>query len=238
MGSDPDIDNNASSNEQPQHEVTLTEFWIDRTEVTNAMYENCVADGVCEESSAINDNRYNGDNYPVVGVSWYDADAYCKWAGGQLPTEAQWEYAARGEDGRLYPWGDETPTCSLARFRECSGADESTITTVSVGSFSPEGDSWVGAADMAGNVWEWVADWYDSDYYDTSPLENPTGPASGTSKVLRGGSWGDGSVNLRVAGRVGVNPGFPLRRSRFSLCRPPRQLIFWFSVFCFSDLRA
>ena len=174
MGSDPTVDDNAMSDEQPQHGVTLTGFWIDRTEVTNAMYRNCVTDGECFESRFANDSDYNGNNYPVVGVSWYSADTYCKWAGGQLPTEAQWEYTARGTDGRLYPWGDDLPTCDLAQFRGCDGG------TVSVGSF-PDGSSWVGAMDMAGNGWEWVSDWYGP--YTTTAATNPTGPESVDYKV-------------------------------------------------------
>ncbi|MCK5923581.1 MAG: SUMF1/EgtB/PvdO family nonheme iron enzyme, partial [Methylococcales bacterium] len=100
-----------------------------------------------------------------------------------LLTEAQWEYAARGQEGREYPWGDDLPTCELTQYSSCDG------NTVSVGSFSPSGDSWIGASDMAGNVWEWVNDWYDADYYAGFPSVDPTGPADGSRTVLRGGSW-------------------------------------------------
>ncbi len=196
MGSDPTMDKDARSDERPQHPVTLSSFWLDQTEVTNAMYSTCVTTGQCEESSHANDPDFNGDNYPVVGVSWHDAQAYCQWVGGQLPTEAQWEYAARGTDGRLYPWGDEMPTCDRTWFTECDDSNS----PVAVGNF-PMGNSWVGAADMAGNVWEWVADWYDSEYYGNSPTENPSGPASGRLKVLRGGSWFNFPLYLRVAYR-------------------------------------
>lgn len=200
MGSDPAQDPNAQSDEQPPHEVTLTAFWLDRTEVTNALYAQCVSAGQCAASDYANDADWNGANLPVVGVSWQDATDYCQWAGGQLPTEAQWEYAARGTDGRLYPWGNESPTCALAQFDDCDG------NTVAVGSFSPAGDSWVGAADMAGNVWEWVADWYNEDTYENSPSNNPSGPESGQYKVLRGGSWHGNTVYLRSANRFDVAP--------------------------------
>ena len=179
--------------EQPVHDVTLDGFWIDETEVTNAHYAQCVEAGECE-ASFYEDSAYNGDNLPVVGVFWNDADAYCNWAGGQLPTEAQWEYAARGPDGNTYPWGEEVPTCDLAQYGDCDGQ------TVPTGSY-PEGASWAGALDMAGNVWEWVSDWYDSDAYASAVAENPTGPESGDTKVLRGGSWIGKSINLRGANR-------------------------------------
>lgn len=200
MGSDPTKDTNALSAEQPQHQVTLSSFWIDYTEVTNAMYAVCVSNGICTPSSRANDRNFNGNDYPVVSVSWYDANNYCQWIGGRLPTEAQWEYAARGNDGRLYPWGNDTPTCALARYNSCDGR------TVPVSSFSPAGDSWVGAADMAGNIWEWAADWYDRSYYQISPANEPTGPTSDTTKVLRGGSWFNNAASLRVANRSYSDP--------------------------------
>jgi formylglycine-generating enzyme required for sulfatase activity len=215
MGSDPDADPNASDDELPQHEVTLDSFWIDRTEVTNAMYAQCVTDGDCEESAFADDADYNGASYPVIGVSWFDAENYCQWAGGRLPTEAEWEYAARGNDGRLYPWGNQVPTCELAQFNACSG------NTVEVGSFSPAGDSWVEAADMAGNVWEWVADWYDSDYYENAPANNPTGPESSDRKVLRGGGWRYYSQILRVAYRGYYTPGSRLDSVGYRCVQPP-----------------
>lgn len=196
MGSDPAQDPNAGDSEQPQHAVTLAAFWLDRTEVTNSLYAQCVKAGQCDASRYATNSIYNGANLPVVGVNWKDADTYCQWAGGQLPTEAQWEYAARGTDGRLYPWGNESPTCALAQIAGCKGD------IVSVGRFSPAGDSWVGAADMAGNVWEWVADWYDD--YSNTPEKNPTGPLSGDYKVLRGGGC---YYSIRAACRNIYQPG-------------------------------
>jgi serine/threonine-protein kinase len=187
------------SDEIPMHDVTLDGFWVDETEVTNAHYKQCVDAGECEASSYEDDSTYNGDRYPVVGVSWNDADAYCRWTGGQLSTEAQWEYAARGPEGKKYPWGEEEPTCELAQYGECGDG------TVPVGSYS-EGVSWAGALDMAGNVWEWTNDWYDSEQYANAVVENPTGPEIGEFKVLRGGSWPDGSFSLRSADRIGSVP--------------------------------
>ncbi|MFN2189886.1 MAG: formylglycine-generating enzyme family protein [Candidatus Promineifilaceae bacterium] len=180
-GSFPMGSEDGSADEQPVHDVTLEAFWIDQTEVSNAQYERCVSEGSCEPSDYATDDWFNGDAYPVVGVDWYDADAYCAWAKAQLPTEAQREYAARGSEGNRYPWGDAAPTCDLAQFDGCDGD------TIPVGSL-PDGASWVGAFDMSGNVWEWVSDWYDPEYYETSPAENPEGPVNGDFKVLRGGS--------------------------------------------------
>ncbi len=197
MGSDPDVDSDAAADEQPQHEVTLNGFWIDKTEVTNAQYILCVADDTCRASDYADDSAYNGDKYPVVGVSWDDAHTFCEWAGAQLPTEEQWEYAARGEDGRLYPWGNETPTCDLVQIGGCSG------TTMSVGTFSPAGDSWIGASDMAGNVWEWTADWYQP-YPENREEDNQYYGAE--YKVLRGGSWGSVARRVRSAYRLLSTP--------------------------------
>ena len=186
-------------NEFPQHEAHLVNFWLDRTEVTNAQYNQCVTASVCAASEPLNDHF--SDETPVQGINWLDADVYCRWVGGQLPTEAQWEYAARGPDGRRFPWGDSPPDGSLANF------DRNVGTTTPVGHY-PAGASWVGALDMAGNVQEWVADWYDSDYYSSSPHDNPTGPVSGNFnnfKVLRGGSWGGGARYVRGAYRYNVS---------------------------------
>ena len=188
-------DTEALYNEFPQHEVHLVNFWLDRTEVTNAQYNQCVTASVCAASEPLNDHF--SDETPVQGINWLDADVYCRWVGGQLPTEAQWEYAARGPDGRRFPWGDSPPDGSLANF------DRNVGTTTPVGHY-PAGASWVGALDMAGNVQEWVADWYDSDYYSSSPHDNPTGPVSGNFKVLRGGSWGGGARYVRGAYRYNV----------------------------------
>jgi formylglycine-generating enzyme required for sulfatase activity len=141
------------------------------------------------------------ENHPVTQVNWYGARAYCDWAERRLPTEAEWEHAARGDGGSrsLYPWGESTPTCQLANFNECLGGTRE----VGIGS---NGVGPYGLQDMTGNVWEWVADWYQSDYYSVSLLENPTGPSSGTNRVLRGGSWHSSIPFLHTSFRHSLDP--------------------------------
>jgi formylglycine-generating enzyme required for sulfatase activity len=139
----------------------------------------------------------------VVEVSWYGAAAYCEHNGLELPTEAQWEYAARGPESRAYPWGDDWDPKRLC-WDENRGPEGQTFP---VGSF-PSGGSWCGALDMSGNVWEWCADWYGSDYYGSSPTTDPTGPTNGEYRVLRGGSWGSYADYCRAAGRLSFTPDF------------------------------
>jgi len=149
-----------------------------------------------------NRTHYDDPNYadhPVAYVDWYDARDFCTWVRKGLPTEAEWEYAVRGPEGHIYPWGNDPPTCERAQFAECGGD------TVPVGSL-PDGASWCGTEDMAGNVWEWVNDWYGGDYYAVSPDSNPPGPEGGDYKVVRGGSFGDGEAGVRAAPRVPDNP--------------------------------
>lgn len=191
-----------ASDEQPLHQVFLDAYWIDRTEVTNAQYALCVEDGPCqapESSRSYSRDRYYGDeafaDYPVISVSWSDADAYCTWRDARLPTEAEWEKAARGVDQRTYPWGNGAPTCENVNFNiDCVGDTSKT-------SSYPAGAGPYNAVDMAGNVWEWVADWYQSDYYASAPDRNPTGPASGDYRVLRGGAWTSVKSLVRAANR-------------------------------------
>ena len=166
--------------QMPQHRVYLDAYWIDRTEVTVAQYQACIEEGRCGTPDCTSTGQ--GD-LPVACVSWQNATDYCDWAGRRLPTEAEWEKAARGTDGRKYPWGNEQPDCDRLNYGGCVGR-----TTV-VGSY-PSGTSPYGAVDMAGNVEEWVADWYDEKYYTVSPERNPVGPAtSDWGRIVRGGSW-------------------------------------------------
>jgi serine/threonine-protein kinase len=190
---------NGDSDEKPVHVVWLDAFWIDQTEVTNAMYAKCVTEGMCKPSEYADNNKFNSSDQPVVAVDWNDATAYCKWAGRRLPTEAEWEKAARGTDGRTYPWGEEL-NCDIANAPFCKE------NTSKVGTYT-NGASPYGALDMAGNAWEWVADWYDSSYYNNSPDRNPVGPGSGEYRVLRGGSW-DPDGGVRASYRGAGNPDF------------------------------
>ena len=199
------LNEKAQPDEEPDHKVTLKGFWIDQTEVTNAQYAKCVQAGNCEvpnelKSATHADYFTNAEyaDFPVVYVTWNDADTYCKWAGRRLPTEAEWEYAARGSELRNYPWGDTDPTNETANF------GYQNKDTAKVGSY-PKGASPFGILDMAGNVWEWVADYYSQTYYQNSPAENPTGPdkpgVNGLRMTIRGGSWVDEIVELRASNR-------------------------------------
>lgn len=194
------------NDEKPIHNVYLDAFWIDQTEVTNAMYANCVAAGGCAKPSSaayLEDGAH--PNHPVAFTSWKDASSYCTWAGRRLPTEAEWEKAARGGlESKSYPWGDETPVCDKgvnngAQKSGCGGP------MIPVASFGRNG---YGLYDMAGNVWEWVADWYSIDYYSSSPGSNPTGPLSGEERVVRGGSWPSDDSYVRSASRGRFDPVF------------------------------
>jgi len=188
--------------EKPVHEVYLDAYWIDKLEVTQAQYEKCSDAGACEYNNSNRSRQPSYADHPAVYVTWAQANAYCLWAGGRLPTEAEWEKAARGDqDTRVYPWGEGLDPAK-ANYWGVKGD------TVPVGNY-PDGASPYGVLDMAGNVWEWVADWYAADYYANSPASNPSGPAAGDYRVLRGGSWFSLTDNLRVSNRNLSNPGYP-----------------------------
>jgi len=224
MGCNEAVDD-CYSDEYPYHEVYLDAYYIDRTEVTAAAYESCVTAGGCTApagSGSYSTYQKPGmEGHPVNYVTWFQAESYCAWAGKRLPTEAEWEKAARGTDGRKYPWGNEAATCDYAVMYD-GGNGCGTGETWDVCSKSPAGDSPYGLCDMAGNVWEWVADWYDSDYYATSPANNPTGPNSGSGRVKRGGSFGGfGDVGdfLRVSNRGYGDPSYSVYDYGFRCAR-------------------
>ena len=199
MGCNSEIDNICYDSEKPYHEVQLSAYYIDKTEVTQGAYKKCVDAGMCGVPGC--DWYPSGTpNRPVVCVDWNDAIAYCTWAGKRLPTEAEWEKAARGTDGRKYPWGNQTATCEYAVMYD-GGTGCGTGSTWDVCGKSPAGDSPYGLCDMAGNVWEWVSDWYGSDYYSNSPSSNPTGPDSGSYRVVRGGGFDFSGDYLRASSR-------------------------------------
>ena len=213
MGSDK-----GQADELPVHRVYLDAYYIDKYEVTNGAYfEFWIADGgpnseYPPRSFGVKHNI--GDwpevaktkpNYPVVGMGWRGAEAYCRWADKRLPTEAEWEKAVRGTDGRRFPWGDQWEPTMLNSW--IKGA----LTTTPVGSY-PQGASPYGVMDMMGNVWEWCADWYDPAYYTKSPRRNPRGPPEPSDsedkmRVIRGGSWTALPIDLRCANRDAEYPG-------------------------------
>lgn len=218
MGSD-----NGDADERLVHTVFLDAFYIDKFEVTNAQYKKFVeatahpspsgkgylyTGDLREIFKPWDDQSFNQPNQPVVNVTWFDAKAYCEWAGKRLPTEAEWEKAAcAGLAGKKYPWGDEEPDSTKANFADKNvemswanrSVDDGYAYPAPVGSYQPNG---YGLYDMSGNVWEWCADWYDEAYYSRSPKRNPKGPPSGRHRVLRGGSWYRASHTLRCAERV------------------------------------
>jgi formylglycine-generating enzyme required for sulfatase activity len=220
-----------SDDEHPQHKVWLDDYYISKYEVTNEQFAKFV-----KEKAYITEAEQAGDRlnwkklakpglekHPVVDVSWNDAVAYCAWAGVSLPTEAQWEKAARGTGGREYPWGNswEGSKCNWYGGPKVAGMADmyEKRGTTPMGSF-PSGASPYGLVDMAGNVWEWCSDWYGEDYYKGAPARNPGGPEKGEYRVLRGGSWGDaGEGGIRCALRGRNSPVSRLNYYGFRTCR-------------------
>jgi eukaryotic-like serine/threonine-protein kinase len=218
MGSDPGEDPYLWGAEQPQHTVYLDEYWIQKTEVSIQEYRECLLAKACSPPV-----RYNGytrenyfddfvfDTYPVVNVTWAGAAAYCDWIGGRLPSEAEWEKAARSTDGRLFAWGREHDADDQANFCDsnCSEGnknenfDDGHTDTAPVNSF-PAGASPYGVLNMSGNVWEWTADWFEADYYGRAPSRNPLGPETGTRHVIRGGSFFNPTDGIRVVARASI----------------------------------
>jgi len=194
-------------NEIPQHTVYLDAFYMDETPVTNAEYK-CFLDAHPNHPAPRHWDRerrafpLRQADHPVVYVSWYDAHAYARWAGKELPTEAQWEKAARGTDARLYPWGNEFDP------DRCNSWEYGIRAITAVTQYAPQGNSPYGVIDMVGNVWEWCADRYDAEYYMSSPSHNPTGPLTGLFRVLRGGAWGTDPEAKRVTHRAYYYPSY------------------------------
>jgi formylglycine-generating enzyme required for sulfatase activity len=200
------FDIRAAPDEFPHHEVMIEAFWMDQLEVTNAMYQLCVKAGQCLPPQNFRSQRRNDyynnlefKDYPVVYVAWVQARDYCEWAGRRLPTEAEWERAARGDDMRTFPWGEDKPDERFANFNML------VTDTSRVGSYQL-GASPFGVLDLAGNVAEWTNDFYRFDYYQSSIETNPQGPltSSGLNRVVRGGSLGDAEINIRASKRSSV----------------------------------
>lgn len=212
--------------EKPARRIWLSPFAIDRHEVTVRQYRRCVKAGACSATHLDGDEgpgksyaankqcnwaAARSEAHPLNCVSWQQAAHYCRWVGKRLPTEAEWEKAARGPSGQTYPWGEDRPNCKRAVLIWGDKGGCGREATWPVGSLSPAGDSPYGAQDMAGNVYEWVADWYAANYYAISPQRDPRGPERGRERIVRGGSWYSYSAYLRAAFRTHL-PALPNTR--------------------------
>jgi formylglycine-generating enzyme required for sulfatase activity len=222
-----------SDHERPPHQVYLDGYWIGKYEITFDQY-----DKYCKEDNKDkpDDVGWGRGKRPVINVTWHNAAAYCDWLSKKiglkfkLPTEAQWEKAARGTDSRTYPWGNSPPTGDKVNFADKQAwlkkkfdwadktIDDGYVYTAPVGSF-PKGVSPYGLLDMAGNVCEWCNDWYEGDYYKNSPRKNPQGLESGSDRVLRGGCWYDAAPHIRCAFRYSINPSLRSNFYGFRLCQ-------------------
>lgn len=220
MGSD-----DGPQNERPAHTVTIDAYSIDRYEVILSLYRKFLEEGKHDAPPTWDDEAATsvGDR-PAIGMRWESAAAYCRWAGKRLPTEAEWEKAARGTDGRRYPWGEMQPFVDIANYNRGMWVSEAiTLMAVTGGlegmsvrhGLKEGGKSPFGVFHMAGNAAEWVADWYDRDYYHKSPERNPSGPLTGEKRVLRGGSWADVPSALRTTARFSADPNFEDRTIGF-----------------------
>lgn len=192
-------------NERPQRSIYLDAFYIDQFEVTNKQFKQFLTDTGYKPNKYLDYPPHNEADLPAVVLEWSDAVAYANWAGKRLPTEAEWEKAARGTDGRIWPWGNEWDATKLSG-NDGTGLIDGYKLTAPIGQF-PQGASPYGAHDMAGNLWEWVSDLYDPDYYDYAPNTNPMGPETGDGHVLKGGGWAENLDFTRCANRFGGNPG-------------------------------
>ncbi len=208
-----------------EHMVTVGDFWIYATEVTNAQYAQCVTVGQCTPPDPIDDlgySQFSNQNDPVVGLTYAQAADYCNYINGSLPTEAQWEKAARGPQGNMYPWGNDSPGCDLLNFNNCLHH------TTDVTHYG-KGESYYGALDMEGNVFEWVADWFDGLYYRNSPAEDPAGPDTGRTRVLRSSGFASGPDQALTYARSYATPGSHSRDIGFRcVVKNPT----YFSPFC------
>jgi formylglycine-generating enzyme len=208
----PHGDRDGGRDEYPRHDVFVNNFYIDKFELTNGRYLEFVKatnHRIPQNPKNATRNLWQGDTItesladrPVVNVDWADANAYCQWAGKRLPTEAEWEKAAKGTADRRFPWGNVEPTNKHLNFNQ-QWIGEKTL--MPVGSYEL-GKSPFGVYDMAGNVWEWVNDWYDAKYYEKSPAKNPSGPETGTKRVLRGSGWQNETPTVRIFTRVDSDP--------------------------------
>jgi len=235
MGSDKKTDKNSYGAEYPQRKVHVDAYEIDKYEVTTVQFLKFV---LANNLPPLIDWQYDGGNFqetmanhPVMHVSWFEADAYCKWAGKRLPTSAEWEKAARGEDGRIYPWGNQPAGLSRANFGRTglSGPVRDRPERlllyppiVSVDKYE-NAISPYGVFQMSGNVAEWTADWYDATYYKKAPDRNPKGPEQGTQKAFRGGGWIDSTPSVRPAQRNGAEPATKMNWLGFRCARDAKD---------------